>query len=149
MLNMPPPVACTPFSRFVRISCAVGLLKLQPKNAWTDFQINKTSIDCVFADPGRNAVREFQKERIPGSLRFDIDAVADQSKRLPHMVPTPEVFAAAVGVASIGPDDLVVVYDRLGNFSSPRAWWTFKVLGHDRCLFCPLSGMHTLNGAPS
>ena len=27
----------------------------------------------------------------------------------------------------------VVVYDRSGIFSAPRIWWTFRVLGHERC----------------
>jgi hypothetical protein len=87
--------------------------------------------------PGRNAARDFQKERIPGSIRFDIDAVADRSTGFPHMVAPPQVFAAAMDAASIQQDDLVVIYDRIGNFSSPRAWWTFKVFGHNRCPFGP------------
>jgi thiosulfate/3-mercaptopyruvate sulfurtransferase len=26
----------------------------------------------------------------------------------------------------------VVLYDGLGTFASPRAWWTFRVFGHHR-----------------
>lgn len=32
----------------------------------------------------------------------------------------------------IGNDSHVVVYDTIGIFSSPRALWTFKALGHDK-----------------
>ena len=46
------------------------------------------------------------------------------------MLPSADVFAAAVGIMGITADDHVVVYDRHGVFSAPRLWWTFKMFGH-------------------
>eukprot|EP01137_Pigoraptor_chileana_P016758 Opistho-2@73816 len=72
-------------------------------------------------------------ERIPGSVFFDIDEIADKSTELPHMLPNETEFAHAVGTGlGIGSDNDVVVYDDQGIFSAPRVWWTFKVFGHDR-----------------
>src|SRR5205823_6531923 len=39
---------------------------------------------------GRNARREYEAAHIPGAIFFDIDAIADTSNPLPHMLPTAE-----------------------------------------------------------
>jgi len=78
-------------------------------------------------DPGK----EFEAAHIPGAVFFDIDAVADRSTALPHMLPDPQSFARAVGALGIGSDDRVVVYGGRHLIASARAWWTFRVFGHD------------------
>jgi thiosulfate/3-mercaptopyruvate sulfurtransferase len=78
---------------------------------------------------GRSAEAEYRAGHIPGALFFDIDAVADTSDPLPHMLPTAERFAETVGAMGIGDGDRIVAYDSLGLFSAPRVWWTFKAMG--------------------
>ena len=80
----------------------------------------------------RNARAEYEAEHIPGAQFFDIDAIADRSTDLPHMLPSPEEFASAVGALGVGDGDLVVVYDGAGIFGAARVWWTFRVFGHER-----------------
>jgi thiosulfate/3-mercaptopyruvate sulfurtransferase len=80
---------------------------------------------------GRDAAAEFEDSHIPGAVFFDIDAIADPVSPLPHMLPTPAAFAAAVGALGIGNGSFVVCYDRMGLFSAARAWWMFRVFGHD------------------
>lgn len=70
--------------------------------------------------------------RIPGAVRFDIDAVADRASSLPHMLPSPQDFAAAAGAIGIRQDDHIVVYDERGLFSAARVWWTFRTMGARR-----------------
>ena len=77
----------------------------------------------------RNAKEEFNTARIPGSVFFDIDAIADPDTDLPHMLPHPEVFAEVAGVLGLSHDKLIIVYDGLGMFSAPRVWWTLKTMG--------------------
>jgi thiosulfate/3-mercaptopyruvate sulfurtransferase len=77
----------------------------------------------------RNAQAEYEAGRIRGAVRFDIDAVSDKSSGLPHMLPSPQDFAAAAGAIGISRDDEIVVYDGPGVFSSARVWWTFRVMG--------------------
>ena len=77
----------------------------------------------------RDPHAEYAAGRIPGALRFDIDAVKDGESPLPHMLPRPEAFAAAVGAMGIGDGMRIVVYDGLGLFSAPRVRWTFKTFG--------------------
>ncbi|WP_444996630.1 sulfurtransferase [Aliikangiella sp. IMCC44359] len=62
-------------------------------------------------------------------LNFDTE-ICDQNSELPHMLPTPQVFEEAASQLGINSDSLVVVYDAMGIFSSPRAWWMFKIMGH-------------------
>lgn len=91
-------------------------------------------IDATLFSPGnkREAGREFIEGRIPGSIRFDLDHIADTDAPLPHTVPDSERFAVQVGRLGIGAGDFVVAYDRLGVYSAPRAWWLFRLFGHDR-----------------
>ncbi len=77
----------------------------------------------------RDPAAEYAERRIPGALRFDIDTVKDQASSLPHMLPRPAAFAAAVGAMGIGDGMRIVVYDGLGLFSAPRVRWTFRTFG--------------------
>jgi thiosulfate/3-mercaptopyruvate sulfurtransferase len=80
----------------------------------------------------RDARAEFAQAHIPGAVYFDIDEIADRQSPLPHMLPSPEVFARAVGALGIGDGDRVVAYGGANLIASARAWWMFRVFGHDR-----------------
>jgi thiosulfate/3-mercaptopyruvate sulfurtransferase len=80
----------------------------------------------------RDAQAEYAAAHIPGATFFDIDRIADTESSLPHMLPAPADFAAAVGALGIGNEDDVVIYDGAGIFAAPRVWWTFRVFGHSR-----------------
>lgn len=92
---------------------------------------NVVVIDGSFYLPTqkRDAKAEYLAEHIPGAVFFDIDAVADHSTELPHMLPGPKQFGQAAGALGISEKDTIVVYDGLGLFSSPRVWWTFRIFG--------------------
>lgn len=79
----------------------------------------------------RNAMAEHTANRIPGSQFFDIDGLSDQSSSLPHMLPTAEYFADNVKALGAGNAKKIICYDTAGLFSAARAWWMFKVFGHD------------------
>jgi thiosulfate/3-mercaptopyruvate sulfurtransferase len=87
----------------------------------------------------RTGYKSYLESRIPKARFFDLDAVKDEKSPYPHMLPSPELFAKAMGKLGIRKDDSVVVYDSadLGIFSAPRVAWTMKVFGHD--------GVHILN----
>lgn len=80
----------------------------------------------------RDADAEFRAAHIPGAIRFDIDAVKDRTSPLPHMLPEPDEFAAAVGQMGISDEHMVVAYDGAGIFASPRVAWTFRTFGARR-----------------
>jgi thiosulfate/3-mercaptopyruvate sulfurtransferase len=77
----------------------------------------------------RDARAEYVAAHIPGAVFFDINAVADHSTELPHMLPGPDQFGAAAGDLGISEKDTIVVYDGSGLYSAPRVWWTFRIFG--------------------
>ncbi|KAK7207370.1 Rhodanese-like domain-containing protein [Myxozyma melibiosi] len=79
---------------------------------------------------GRNGKEEFLAERLPGARFFDIDEVKDANSRFPHMLPSVEVFNKAMSDLGLSREDILVVYDKQGNFSAPRLLWTLKVFQH-------------------
>ncbi|HEY2756831.1 MAG TPA: 3-mercaptopyruvate sulfurtransferase [Pseudolabrys sp.] len=92
---------------------------------------NVVVVDGSFYLPAqkRDAKAEYVTAHVPGAVFFDVDAVADHSTELPHMLPGPEQFGEAVGALGISEKDTIVVYDGLGLFSAPRVWWTFRIFG--------------------
>ncbi|MGQ0528165.1 MAG: sulfurtransferase [Alphaproteobacteria bacterium] len=82
---------------------------------------------------GRSAMQGFHEKRIAGTVFFDIDAVSDHSAGLPHMLPAPELFETYAARLGISHNDLVVIYGQDGLIMGPaRAWWMFRVFGHDK-----------------
>src|SRR5262245_28731766 len=77
----------------------------------------------------RDAAAEYLAGHIPGAVRFDIDAIADHSNPLPHMLPSADAFAHAVGALGIADTDTIVVYDGIGLGGAPRVWWTLRIFG--------------------
>jgi thiosulfate/3-mercaptopyruvate sulfurtransferase len=70
---------------------------------------------------------------IPGSVHFDFEGeFCDQRSDLPHTLPSPQHFANAAQALGINTDTHIVVYDAKGVYTSPRVWWMFKVMGHQK-----------------
>eukprot|EP00775_Hariotina_reticulata_P014590 gene14590-14721_t len=100
---------------------------------WNRLQQVKVLDTSWYLPPmGRDARAEYAACRIPGAQFWDIDGVCDANTDLPHMLPGEKAFAAAADVLGISNEDVVVVYDGMGMFSAPRAWWTGGVFGQDR-----------------
>ena len=94
---------------------------------------NTVFLDATFHLPnsGRNALDEFNNKHIPNARFFDIDQISDKKSSLPHMLPDEDYFSKMVSSLGIKNDDTVIVYDNSIFFSSARAWWMFKIFGHN------------------
>ena len=79
----------------------------------------------------RDAKQEFAQAHIPGAQFFDIDELSDTASSLPHMLPSPEKFSSRMRKMGIGDGKRIIAYDTVGLFSAARAWWMFKVFGHE------------------
>ena len=96
-------------------------------------------LDCTFLlPPAPGAVQAaFAAAHIEGAAIFDIEAVCDHASPLPHMLPSPALFAEAVGALGIGNAHHVVLYDDTSvpgatPAGAARVWWTFRAFGHAR-----------------
>ena len=101
---------------------------------WLAGQLGKPGVSIVdgsyyLPTQKRDAKGEYLAGHIPGAIFFDINAIADDSTDLPHMLPGPDQFGKTVGNLGITENDTIVVYDGTGFFSAPRVWWTFKIFG--------------------
>eukprot|EP00941_MAST-03F_sp_MAST-3F-sp1_P006254 g6254.t1 len=104
---------------------------------WLNHQIEKGSENLVILDATwlmpsdkRDAKEMFSLgPRIPGAKFFDVDAVADLESSFSHMMPDEETFAKYAFSIGLQPHQKVVIYDAVGIFSSPRAWYTLRVFG--------------------
>ncbi len=79
---------------------------------------------------GRNAKSEYAAAHIPGAVFFDIDDLSDETSPLPHMLAPAPKFVERMRRLGLGGGDLIVAYDGAGLYSSPRAWWMLRAIGH-------------------
>jgi thiosulfate/3-mercaptopyruvate sulfurtransferase len=101
---------------------------------WLAGQLGKNDVAIVdgsyyLPTQNRDAGAEYVAAHIPGAVFFDINAIADKSTDLPHMLPGPDQFGEAAGSLGISDKDTIVVYDGSGFYSAPRVWWTFRIFG--------------------
>lgn len=97
------------FLSFVYLTCsAAGIAK---RNLGTLISTKElaTSLDAVklldgswhMPNTNRDPYQEYIQQHIPGARFFGIDEIKDTTVDLPHMLPAPDAFAAAVGKCSI------------------------------------------------
>ena len=76
---------------------------------------------------------EINQFQIPKARFFDLkNEFSDVSAPFPTTFPSSEQFTKSAQELGINRDSAIVVYDDLGIYSSPRAWWLFKAFGHDQ-----------------
>jgi thiosulfate/3-mercaptopyruvate sulfurtransferase len=92
--------------------------------------------DCRFdlTDPeaGKKAYLE---GHIPGSIYVDLEKDLSGEKtglNGRHPLPSPEAWARTKSRLGMGPNTLVVVYDKQGSVYASRLWWMLKATGHAR-----------------
>ena len=87
---------------------------------------------------GRDGRAEFEAGHVPGAVWVDLDAAlaghglpADEGR---HPFPTPEEFAASMGVLGIGDDTVVVGCDDTGGMTAGRLVVMLRMIGRDATL---------------
>jgi len=88
-------------------------------------------IDATMFLPGsgRNARAEYEAAHIPGAVFFDIEEIADEASKLPHMLPSEHKFASRMQSLGLGDGNRFVVYDNSPLHSAARAWWMLRIFG--------------------
>jgi thiosulfate/3-mercaptopyruvate sulfurtransferase len=79
-----------------------------------------------------NVLPEFTDLQIEGARFFDIkNDFSDTTNPLPNTFPNSKAFENAAQKLGINSESKIVIYDSLGIYSSPRAWWLFQIMGHE------------------
>ena len=72
------------------------------------------------------------KLHIPKSRYFDLKKkFSKQDANFPNTIPSAEQFQCEARQLGINTNSHIVIYDDLGIYSSPRAWWLFKLMGFE------------------
>lgn len=90
-----------------------------------------TVLDASWHMPSanRDPRAEYEERHISGARFFDIDAISDHDTHCPHMLPSAEQFACAMGDLGVGSSDRIVVYDGSDLRTSARAWFMLRHFG--------------------
>lgn len=93
---------------------------------------NLVILDATKKKVGQKELSEEAKtKRIPRARKFDLQNIfKDQEAQLPNTMPTADYFEEEIRKIGINNESMVVIYDHHGVYSSPRAWWMFKTMGH-------------------
>lgn len=68
---------------------------------------------------------------IPKTRKFDLkQAFSDAANPIDHTLPSVSGFVKEMNNLGISDDSIIIIYDNQGVYSSPRAWYMIKSLGH-------------------
>ena len=91
---------------------------------------NLDNPDLIILDATQEKNR--QDIRIKGARYFDIKKVfSDTNSAYPNMLADALQFEKNCRILGINKSSQIIVYDNLGIYTSPRAWWMFKAMGHE------------------
>ncbi len=100
---------------------------------WLHSNLNAENIIILDASIKKVVGNDISKSetQIPKTHFFDIkNAFSDTSAPFPSTFPSEEQFTKEAQSLGINKDSAIVVYDDKGIYSSARAWWLFKAMGH-------------------
>lgn len=91
---------------------------------------NLVVLDATIKKVGSLEEGSENKSLIPNTIFFDLKNVfLDKNGEFPNTIPEEKYFEEQVQNLGINKDSCIIIYDNLGVYSSPRAWWLFKVFG--------------------
>lgn len=101
---------------------------------WLSENINNPSIfilDATFkgVNKAENSLNNYQ---IKNAHFFDLTKFKNQESTFPNTYPSPKYFEQEIRKLGIKNEHHIVIYDANGIYSAPRAWWLFKLMGHQK-----------------
>ncbi|PCJ00830.1 MAG: sulfurtransferase [Flavobacteriales bacterium] len=96
---------------------------------------NLNNLNLIVLDASQKAITSDKTVennlQIPGARHFDLkNNFRDSSSDLPNMLPSAVQFELEAQKLGVNSSSIIVVYDNLGIYSSPRVWWMFKIMRH-------------------
>lgn len=94
---------------------------------------NLILLDASFGEIGIKNSPKQDNISIPGARFFDLKGnFSESSSSLPNTMPSKEKFEEECKKLGINNTSSLIVFDNKGIYSSPRVWWMFKVMGHEK-----------------
>jgi len=97
---------------------------------------NLNNPDLIILNTSLKAITDEKinsNEKIKNARYFNLkNNFSDKSFNLPNTLPNAAQFELECQKLGINQSSIIVVYDSLGIYSSPRAWWMFKTMGHQQ-----------------
>ena len=100
--------------------------------SYPDVIVLDATLPAVGVTPVVDVHARYLEAHIPGAIFFDIEALSDHYTSLPHMLPSPEIFARSMAELGVSSAAHLIVYEQQPVFSAPRAWWTLRTFGARR-----------------
>ncbi|MFD1292718.1 sulfurtransferase [Lutibacter holmesii] len=101
---------------------------------WLAKNLDIPNLVILDASTQKNAsklVPKYLGVQIKGARIFDMESTFfDEENPIPNMMPNPKVFETECQKLGIHSNSIIVIYDNLGVYTSPRARWMFKAMGH-------------------
>lgn len=101
---------------------------------WLSQNLDIPNLVILDASTQKNAsklVPKYTGIQIKGARSFDMESTFfDKENDIPNMMPSPELFSKECQKLGIHSNSIIVIYDNLGIYTSPRARWMFKAMGH-------------------
>jgi thiosulfate/3-mercaptopyruvate sulfurtransferase len=94
-----------------------------------DTVVLDATLPPVGVTPPVDTHARYLAQHIPGAVFFDIDVLSDHATSLPHMLPMPEAFSRSMASLGVGSRSTIIIYEQVGVFSAPRAWWMLRTFG--------------------
>jgi thiosulfate/3-mercaptopyruvate sulfurtransferase len=103
---------------------------------WLNENLNNPDLiifDASQKDNKAGLISDSQGLQIKNARIFDLkNSFSDLSSDLPNTLPSAQQFEKEARKLGVSKSSQIVVYDNLGIYSSPRVWWMFKAMGHDK-----------------
>jgi thiosulfate/3-mercaptopyruvate sulfurtransferase len=96
---------------------------------------NGDNPNLIILDASQKAITSEKEinnnQQIAGARYFDLkNNFSDKASQLPNTLLNASQFELESQKLGINSSSIIVVYDNLGIYSSPRVWWMFKIMGH-------------------
>jgi len=93
---------------------------------------NLLILDCTIpkATENKKPSNFNKKNQIKGTVFFDIkNTFSDVKAPFPNTILSPEKFEQKIQELGVNKNSIIICYDDIGVYSSPRVWWMFQLMG--------------------
>jgi len=111
-------------------------MKILVSSEWLNDNINDQDLILLDASQKTKLVKVDHLQgniQIKNARSFNLkEKFSDTTTSLPNMLPNSTEFKRESRILGINNSSVIVIYDDLGIFFSPRVWWMFKAMGHQK-----------------